>query len=314
MTNAQNVALRLSKVRERLNEIAGLEGDAFSDEIRTEAGTLQAEYSDLEVRHRAAIVAEPPETVTETGGRRRRSGGDSEAPLHPGPREARGLHRRPRITGNALHRRVRPKPSTTRRDQAAPDTRFPVAGCSRPRSEATTAVDARRPDCGDCDLPPARPSRQRSPGPTRLALGIAMPKRYRLATASFSGADDRAARRGMKAKPRPPTDATAAAFALGVSGDAAEAWQRTGPVRDLGLRTWRCCRRWSPTLRTAICGLRWPTIHGLGRWSTVPARGLREPVSGHRRLADRSDHRRERLSQRQQGQGPPDAGRVHFLC
>ena len=65
MTNAQNVALRLSKVRERLNEIAGLEGDAFSDEIRTEAGTLQAEYSDLEVRHRAAIVAEPPETVTE---------------------------------------------------------------------------------------------------------------------------------------------------------------------------------------------------------------------------------------------------------
>ena len=65
MTNAQKVALRLSKVRERLNEISGLEAADFSDEIRTEAGTLQAEYSDLEIRHRAAIVAEPPETVTE---------------------------------------------------------------------------------------------------------------------------------------------------------------------------------------------------------------------------------------------------------
>ena len=65
MTNTQKVDLRLSAVRERLNEIAGLEGDAFSDEVRTEAGTLQAEYSDLEIRHRAAIIAEPPETKTE---------------------------------------------------------------------------------------------------------------------------------------------------------------------------------------------------------------------------------------------------------
>ena len=68
MTNTQKLDLRRSEVRARLNEIAGLEGDAFTDEIRTEAGTLQAEYSDLEIRHRAAIVAEPPETVTETGG------------------------------------------------------------------------------------------------------------------------------------------------------------------------------------------------------------------------------------------------------
>ena len=65
MTNTQKLDLRRSEVRARLNEIAGLEGDAFTDEIRTEAGTLQAEYSDLEIRHRAAIVAEPPETVTE---------------------------------------------------------------------------------------------------------------------------------------------------------------------------------------------------------------------------------------------------------
>ena len=58
MTNAQKIRLRLSQVRQRLNEISGLEGDALTDEIRAEAGTLQTEYADLETRHQAAIVAE----------------------------------------------------------------------------------------------------------------------------------------------------------------------------------------------------------------------------------------------------------------
>ena len=58
MTNLQKIALRLSETRGRLNEISGLEGDAFTDEIRNEATALQAEYGDLEVRHRSAIVAE----------------------------------------------------------------------------------------------------------------------------------------------------------------------------------------------------------------------------------------------------------------
>ena len=58
MTSAQKIRLRLSQVRQRLNEIAGLEGDTFTDEIRAEAGTLQTEYTDLETRHQAAIVAE----------------------------------------------------------------------------------------------------------------------------------------------------------------------------------------------------------------------------------------------------------------
>lgn len=58
MTVLQRIKLRLSEVRERLNTIAGLEGDAMTAEIRTEAGTLHSEYSDLEVRSRAAIVAE----------------------------------------------------------------------------------------------------------------------------------------------------------------------------------------------------------------------------------------------------------------
>ena len=57
MTPAQKIELRRSEVRERLNEISGLEGDAFTDEVRGEAETLQGEYRDLEVRHRAAVVA-----------------------------------------------------------------------------------------------------------------------------------------------------------------------------------------------------------------------------------------------------------------
>ena len=37
MTTAQKLAIRLSEIRQRLNEIAGLEGDAVTDEIRAEA-------------------------------------------------------------------------------------------------------------------------------------------------------------------------------------------------------------------------------------------------------------------------------------
>ena len=63
MTNAQKIRLRLSQVRQRLNEIAGVEGDAFTDEVRSEAASLQAEYADLELRDQAAIVAEAAETA-----------------------------------------------------------------------------------------------------------------------------------------------------------------------------------------------------------------------------------------------------------
>ncbi len=56
MTTKQKIELRLSKVRSRLNEIAGL--SELTPEIREEAATLEAEYSDLETRHRAAIISE----------------------------------------------------------------------------------------------------------------------------------------------------------------------------------------------------------------------------------------------------------------
>ena len=61
MTNAQKLAIRLSEIRQRLNEIAGLEGDALTDEVRAEADRLTTEYRDKETQHRAAIVAEGEE-------------------------------------------------------------------------------------------------------------------------------------------------------------------------------------------------------------------------------------------------------------
>lgn len=62
MTNSQKHALRLSELRERLNEIGGLEGDAYSDEIRAEETKLQTEHRDTERRYRSALLAEDAET------------------------------------------------------------------------------------------------------------------------------------------------------------------------------------------------------------------------------------------------------------
>ena len=64
MTPKQKIELHMSEVRSRLNEIAGLEGDDLTDEVRSEADTLTGEYRDLETRHRAAIVAGDEEGVT----------------------------------------------------------------------------------------------------------------------------------------------------------------------------------------------------------------------------------------------------------
>lgn len=58
MTTSQKLALRCSEVRERLNEIAGLEGDNFTPEIRQEADTLGVEYREVEAKWRAAAKAE----------------------------------------------------------------------------------------------------------------------------------------------------------------------------------------------------------------------------------------------------------------
>ncbi len=58
MTPAQKIALRISEVRQRLNTIAGLEGDAYTEDIANECRALQTEYTGLEERHRAALIGE----------------------------------------------------------------------------------------------------------------------------------------------------------------------------------------------------------------------------------------------------------------
>ena len=64
MTKSQKFQLRASEIRSRLTEIAGLEGDALTAEIRTECDTLTTEYRDTETRMRAAIIAEDEDRQT----------------------------------------------------------------------------------------------------------------------------------------------------------------------------------------------------------------------------------------------------------
>ena len=61
MTNSQRLSIRRSEIRQRLNEIAGLEGQAFTDEIRAESDKLQVEFRDKETQYRAALVGEVAE-------------------------------------------------------------------------------------------------------------------------------------------------------------------------------------------------------------------------------------------------------------
>ena len=58
MTPKQKSSSGFPRFGSDLNEIAGLEGDAFTDEIRNELGTLKTEFADLETRHQAAIIGE----------------------------------------------------------------------------------------------------------------------------------------------------------------------------------------------------------------------------------------------------------------
>ena len=56
MTNSQKLELRASEIRQRLNEIAGM--DDLSDDVRAESDRLTTEYAAVETRRRAAIIAE----------------------------------------------------------------------------------------------------------------------------------------------------------------------------------------------------------------------------------------------------------------
>lgn len=61
MTESQKIALRRSKISERLGEITQLEGDAYTDEVKGEERALQDEFTGLEVRARSALISESNE-------------------------------------------------------------------------------------------------------------------------------------------------------------------------------------------------------------------------------------------------------------
>ena len=70
MTNIQRLELRASEIRQRLNELSGIETGELTDEQRSEMDTLSTEYTDVERQKRAAILAgdEPNETPEPEGG------------------------------------------------------------------------------------------------------------------------------------------------------------------------------------------------------------------------------------------------------
>ncbi len=90
MTNRQRLELRSSEIRSRLNEIAGLESEALTDEIRSESDKLQGEYRGVETQLRAAILAEGGDGKGGDGSPQPRVGNDGN-PEAPEDRELRSL-------------------------------------------------------------------------------------------------------------------------------------------------------------------------------------------------------------------------------
>ena len=62
MLDSQKLQLRISEIRSRLNEISGLEGAAFTEEIRQESDTLTKEFREAETKYRSSVVLEDEET------------------------------------------------------------------------------------------------------------------------------------------------------------------------------------------------------------------------------------------------------------
>lgn len=86
MTPKQKIELRRSEVRKRLGEIAALEGDALTDEVREERDGLMVELRDSEPQLQAAIQAEDEETRSARGAFDAGNGA-----VTPEEREFRGL-------------------------------------------------------------------------------------------------------------------------------------------------------------------------------------------------------------------------------
>ena len=65
MTNAQKLALRLSEIRQKLNELSGK--DELTEAEENEMRSLSADYPKLEERHRAALISEAADEAAARG-------------------------------------------------------------------------------------------------------------------------------------------------------------------------------------------------------------------------------------------------------
>ena len=62
MLDSQRLSIRLSEIRERLNQILGLEADGYTDEVKAEEKTLQVEHRDAEQKYRSSVITEGEES------------------------------------------------------------------------------------------------------------------------------------------------------------------------------------------------------------------------------------------------------------
>ena len=68
MTKTQRLELRASEIRQRLNELSGIDTGELTDEQRGEIDRLANEYSDVERQKRAAIIAGDAPEIPEPNG------------------------------------------------------------------------------------------------------------------------------------------------------------------------------------------------------------------------------------------------------
>ena len=92
MTRTQRLAIRLSEIRQRLNELSGR--DDLSESEETDLRSLSTEYPKLEARHRAAMISESTEEAAALDG-----DGDGEDREH---RELRSRSRLARFVAAAM--------------------------------------------------------------------------------------------------------------------------------------------------------------------------------------------------------------------
>ena len=136
MTESQKIELRRSKIRERLAEVSKLEGDKYSDEIKTEERALQDEFQGLEARHRSAIIAEAEdlETVKAAAGE-----GDAEARAL---QELRGkVKLTSYVTAAVEQRAAAGAEAEFNQTLGIAGNRFPLELLSPPEIRATSDVD-----------------------------------------------------------------------------------------------------------------------------------------------------------------------------